>query len=183
QREHSQVQKAKQTFARAAIRAQHTQPADDLMMRVEGMVDAILSDLWTVSMHRFLAEGINYRDLLDLRERITTIGEWPARWSEMAVHYEQRGEAALASGFAATAGAHLTRAALHYFFGQFLLWDDAATKRAMIEKAAGTLRRAGPYLDPPLLPLEIPFRAVRMPGYLRLPAGIHKPPCVLLLNG
>lgn len=147
------------------------------------MADETLSYLWNINTHRFLAEGINYRDLLDLRERITTIGEWPARWSEMAVHYEQLGDAALASGFIATAGANLTRAALHHFFAQFLLWDDPATKRAMIEKAALTLRRAAPYLDPPLRPLEIPFGAVRMPGYLRLPAGIHKPPCVLLLNG
>src|SRR3954447_6949702 len=80
------------------------------------MADETLSYLWDTAIHRFLAEGINFRDLLDLRERITTIGEWPARWSEMAVQYEQRGDEALASGFTATAGAHLTRAALHYFF-------------------------------------------------------------------
>src|SRR5262249_3780925 len=143
------------------------------------MADELLSYLWETAVHRFLAEGINYRDLLDLRERIATIGEWPARWSEMAAHYEQLGDGALASGFTATAGSHLARAALHHFFAQYLFWDDPSTKRAMIEKAAATLRRAAPYLDPPLQPLEIPFGAVRMPGYLRLPLGVHKPPCVL----
>ena len=61
------------------------------------MAAETLSYLWDNYMHRFLAEGINYRDLLDLRERITTIEEWPARWSEMGAQYEQRADAALAA--------------------------------------------------------------------------------------
>src|SRR5262249_27540661 len=87
--------------------AQHPQPADGLTVGMTAMADELLSYLWETAVHRFLAEGINYRDLLDLRERIATIGEWPARWSEMAAHYEQLGDGALASGFTATAGSHL----------------------------------------------------------------------------
>jgi 2,6-dihydroxypseudooxynicotine hydrolase len=150
---------------------------------VNGMGEDTLSYLWTNYMHRFLAEGANYRDLLDLRERIKTMDQWPARWSEMARTYEQRADASLAAGFTHTGGADLTRAALYYFFGQFLLWDNVAAKRTASDNAARTFRRAAAYLDPPQRPVDIPFRNITMPGYLRLPQNMKKPPCVLLLNG
>lgn len=147
------------------------------------MPDDRLSYLWGNYMHRFLAEGSNYRDLLDLREQIKTIDEWPSRWSALADTYEQRADAALADGFSQTAGAHLSRASLYHFFGQFLLWDNRLAKRKATESAARTFRRAAPYLDPPLQPIDIPFGDITMPGYVRYPDGVRNPPCVLLLNG
>lgn len=147
------------------------------------MGEDTLSYLWKNYVHRFLAEGANYRDLLDLQQRIKTIHEWSARWSDMAHTYEQRAEIALDNGFPTTAGVGLARAALYFFFGQFLLWDDGAVKRVVSDNAARAFRRAAPYLDPPLHAIEIPFNSIVMPGYLRLPGGATKPPLVLLLNG
>jgi len=147
------------------------------------MSESVLDYLWDNYVHRFLAEGANYQDLLDLRARTRTFSEWPLRWSEIAEAYEQRAENAVSAGFTLTAGEHFARAAVYYFFGQFLFWDDPDTKRRVSEHCARAFRRAAPYLDPPFLPVEIPFDGITMPGYLRLPKGVSKPPCVLLLNG
>lgn len=147
------------------------------------MAEDTLSYLWANYMHRFLAEGANYRDLLDLRQRIQTIDEWPAGWSEMAHIYEQHAKASLDTGSPLTAGAHMARASLYYFFGQFLLWDSPAAKSTASQNAARMLRQAAPYLDPPLRPVSIPYGKITMPGYLRLPNNTKNPPCVLLLNG
>ena len=45
-------------------------------------------------------------------------------------------------------------------------------------------REAAPLLTPPAERIEIPFRGVRLPGYLRLPAGVRgAAPCALLVPG
>jgi 2,6-dihydroxypseudooxynicotine hydrolase len=147
------------------------------------MSDDTLAYLWNNYMHRFLAEGANYRDLLDLRPRIKTMADWPREWSDLARSCEERAAKALAAGSTHTAAGELTRASIYYFFGQFLIWDDAEAKRIVSDHSARTFRQAAPYLDPPLRPIDIPYGGLAMPGYLRLPKGVDKPPCVLLLNG
>jgi 2,6-dihydroxypseudooxynicotine hydrolase len=115
--------------------------------------------------------------------RIKTIDEWPRCWSDIANACEERADAALRAGFSATAGAHLARASIYHFFGQFLLWDNPKEKRRSSENTARTFRQAAPYLNPPFQPVEIPFGDIAMPGYVRYPKDVKNPPCVLLLNG
>ena len=136
-----------------------------------------------VYTHRFLAEGVNYRDIQDIRARVTDVAQWAPTWSEFAQAAEERGDAALAKGLTLTAGVELARASLYYFFSQFLLWHDPATKRACYANCARVFARAAPHLDPPLTRLEIPFRDLTLPAYLRLPKGVSRPPCVVLLGG
>lgn len=38
-------------------------------------------------------------------------------------------------------------------------------------------------MDPPQEPVEIGFRDIKMPSYLRLPIAAKKPPLVVLLGG
>lgn len=139
--------------------------------------------LWTTYTPRFFAEGVHYRDLQDLRARIRDLSDWCEAWSGFARAAEERGDRALAAGLSLTAGSELARASLYYFFAQFMLFHDPATKRVAYEHAARTLRRAASHLAPPLQPVEIPFRAITLPAYLRVPAGASRPPCVILLGG
>lgn len=142
-----------------------------------------LAYLWDTYMHRFLAEGVHYRDILDLRAKITGMERWCAEWSAAAAEAEQRAERAFESGFGRTAAADLARASTYYFFAQFMLWSDPGSKRAAYDNCARAFRRAAEHLDPPMRPVEIPFRDIMLPGYLTLPAGARKPPLVVLLGG
>jgi len=139
--------------------------------------------LYSTYTHRFLAEGVHYRDLLDIRGKIGDLAQWPSVWSDYAAAAEARAEQALAQRCMLTAGTELTRASLYYFFAQFLLWHDPGTKRIAYEHCARTFRRAASYLDPPLEPAAIPFRDIMLPAYLRRPKGVSRPPCVILLGG
>lgn len=139
--------------------------------------------LYSTYTHRFLAEGVHYRDLLDIRGMIGDLAQWPSVWSDHAAGAEVRAEQALAQRCTLTAGTELTRASLYYFFAQFLLWHDPGTKRTAYEHCVRTFRRAASYLDPPLEPVAIPFRDITLPAYLRRPKGVSRPPCVILLGG
>ncbi len=139
--------------------------------------------LYATYTHRFLAEGVHYRDLLDIKRRIDDPAQWAPTWSAAAAEAEARGERALAARCTLTAGVELARASLYYFFAQFLLWHDPATKRTAYGRCASAFRRAAPHLDPPLEPVAIPFRDITLPAYLRKPRGAGRPPCVVLLGG
>src|SRR5215510_245529 len=43
--------------------------------------------------------------------------------------------------------------------------------------------KAAPLLSPPMEILAVPFAGLALPGYLRLPPGVHRPPVVVLLPG
>lgn len=141
------------------------------------------SFLWSTYIHRMLAEGVHYRDLLDLQARIKSYDDWSAAWSEFAQSADDRGDRALQLNFLHTAGAEFSRASLYYFFAQFVNWKNPEVKRTSYERCVLAFNRAAAYLDPPQRRLEIPFSGINMPGYLRLPKDISNPPLVILLGG
>jgi 2,6-dihydroxypseudooxynicotine hydrolase len=147
------------------------------------MSEAILTYLWDNVSDRFLAEGAIYREIRDLKNRIKRYDEWPAAWMEIANATKDRAERLLQMQNVQTASDDLRRAAIYYFFSQFLLWDDYESKKEIYGHCARTFRMASRHFDLPQLPIEIPYRNIAMPGYLRLPLAINRPPCVLLLNG
>ncbi len=147
------------------------------------MSDEVLDHLWTTYVHRFLAEGGAYGDFLDARKRIASFGQWCAGWSEIAHGAEVRADQALDRGFMRTAASELGRSAFYYGFAQLPFWHDPPAKRVAYEHAARVWRRAAPFLDPPLQPVAIPYRGIELPGYLRLPSGVDRPACVVLLGG
>lgn len=139
--------------------------------------------LWNMYPHRLMAEGVHYRDMLDLQTRVKTFDQWSPTWSEFADAARKRGENAINAGFKLTAGAELSRASLYYFFAQFVNWHNPSAKREIYIRCAETFARAGEYLDPPQQRVEIPYQGTTMPGYLRLPRGVKKPSLVVLLGG
>ena len=77
------------------------------------MSKQIVDRVITEGTHRFLADGVHYRDLLDIRAASSDWSEWPRVWSQFAAAAEERGEAALGRSHAITAAAELSRAALY----------------------------------------------------------------------
>lgn len=142
-----------------------------------------VEQVFNQGVHRFLADGVNYRDLMDIRAAIADWSQWCPVWSRFAEAAEERGVLAFGRSLTCTAAREFARAALYFHYAQNLYYDDPAVKRAAHDRKVAVFRRAAPLLDPPLVPVEIPFDGIAMPGYLRLPRGQAKPPCVILLGG
>jgi 2,6-dihydroxypseudooxynicotine hydrolase len=147
------------------------------------MTDHVLEHLKGPYAIRYLSEGVPYGEWLRIRDRIRSFDEWCDVWSEFAQQAETDAAEALAAGQIRTAAVHFKRATLYYCYGQLLFWHAPETKRIAYQNCARVWRRAAPYLDPPQHPVEIPYRGITMPGFLRLPHGVKKPPCVILLGG
>lgn len=137
----------------------------------------------TQGVHRFLADGVHYRDLMDIRAATPDWSQWCAVWSQHAAAAEERGALALSRSLNHTAAKEFARAALYFHYAQNLYYDDPALKRKTHDRKVSAFKRAAPLLDPPLEPVKIAFEGIEMPGYLRLPSGRAKPPCVILLGG
>lgn len=134
-------------------------------------------------LHRFLGDGVHYRDLMDIEAAMPDWSQWCAVWSEFAGAAQARGEQALTRSLTRTAGREFTRAALYYHYAQNLYYDDPLLKRRTHDLKVAVFKRAAALLDPPLLPVAIPFDGIDMPAYLRVPNGIENPACVILLGG
>jgi 2,6-dihydroxypseudooxynicotine hydrolase len=136
------------------------------------------------SIHRMLSDGVLYRDLMQLRGSIGDPDAWCDAWMSAASTHEDVGRRALLCGARLTAGEALWRAALYCHFAQGYFTDNFPDKKLTAEKRKQSLfREAAPLLRPPLARVEIPFRGDVAPGYLRLPAGVANPACVVLFGG
>jgi dienelactone hydrolase len=80
-------------------------------------------------------------------------------------------------------GAHFTRAAVCYHFGKFLFVNDLAQMKAANMKAVECRNLALPLIDPPGERVAIPYEGKFLYGNLRKPAGIAKPPVVVMCMG
>jgi 2,6-dihydroxypseudooxynicotine hydrolase len=60
---------------------------------------------------------------------------------------------------------------------------DKDQYRAALQATAAAWQQAAPLLDPPMSILEVPFENVTLPGYLRIPSGVTRPPVVIMFPG
>lgn len=132
---------------------------------------------------RFLANGLDGLQVRDILSRVERWEQWAPEWTASAEAWEQRGLAALEAGHRLTAGAHLQRAALTLQFAQFVLTEDVAQREQIHRRQINLYRQAAPLLDPPAQRVDMPFESTTIPGYLRLPAGVARPPLVILIPG
>ncbi|MGB8435226.1 MAG: alpha/beta hydrolase [Burkholderiales bacterium] len=132
---------------------------------------------------RFVANGVPLSDFQAVTGSITRWDDWCAAWSRQGAVHEALGREALAVGFALSAGAHFTRAAVCYHFGKFLFVHRPDEMRAAHEKAVACRNAALPHLDPAGERVAIPFEGATLYGNLRRPAGAGRPPVVVMCMG
>ena len=132
---------------------------------------------------RFLAAGVDYFDLQALLKRIDKWDVWCQEWSATAAMHEEMGLEALARSRFVTAGQALGRAAAYYHFAGFRFYEDMTQKDQADRKAWETYRKAAPYLQPPAERIAVPFAGTHLVGYLRLPPGVSRAPCVIIIAG
>jgi len=132
---------------------------------------------------RFVANGVVLADFEEITGGLQSYDDWCAAWSTRAAHHEQLGREALARGHTLTAGECLQRAGVYYHFASFLFVHDLPQMKAAHMKGVACRQAALPHLRPTGERVEIPYQGGMLPGILRKPAGIDKPPVVVMALG
>jgi dipeptidyl aminopeptidase/acylaminoacyl peptidase len=132
---------------------------------------------------RMVANGVALTDFEDITKSLTSYDDWCKAWSERGALHEQIGREALAAKHFLTAGECLQRAAVYYHFGSFLFAHDPVQMKAAHKKQIECRQLALPHLAPPGERVEIPYEGRTLPGILRRPVGVTKPPVVVMAVG
>jgi alpha-beta hydrolase superfamily lysophospholipase len=132
---------------------------------------------------RFIAQGIDYNDFLCTTQRIQRWQDWCTEWQRTAAEHEALARAAEERHSPLAAADAWVRAAMCHHFGKFVFFDDLDQLQSASSATAAAFARAAPLLDPPAEPVRIPYADASLPGYLRRPPLIDRPPVVLLIAG
>jgi len=132
---------------------------------------------------RFTTNGVAVSDFQTVTAGVQQWEDWCDAWVAAGAVHEGLGREALAEGRLRSAGNHLSTAAVYYHFGKFVFVDYPEKMKQAHQLAVDCLTDALPYLDPPGERVTVPFRGFDMPGILRKPTGVHRPPVVIMLSG
>ncbi len=143
----------------------------------------LIDEVMAEAHGRMLGDGIWYPDLREILERVQHWDEWYDVWAAFGDRYERLGDEALGRGWKVSAGEYYWRACMHYHYGQFLYFRFPEKREAGQRRKQELYRNAAPLLVPPAERVEIPIDETSIPGCLRLPPGIAKAPCAILIGG
>jgi alpha-beta hydrolase superfamily lysophospholipase len=146
------------------------------------MADDLLNGMYSLFSWR-IASHVPYWDFEQLKGRVETFDRWLPEWVEWARRWARLGDEQLAVGRRLTAGEAYVQAGLFYHWATFLSVQDESAWVAALEELADVWQRAAPLVDPPMEIVHIPFEGAELPGYLRRPDGVERPPLVLLVPG
>ena len=132
---------------------------------------------------RFVINGVPLTDFQEVTASVDRWEDWCAAWSTRAAIHEELGDKALVEGHKLSAGEHFTRAAVCYHFGKFLFVNDMAQMKQAHRKAVECRNKALPLLNPPGERVAIPYEGKKLYGNLRKPAGVARPPIVVMCMG
>jgi len=132
---------------------------------------------------RFVANGIDVNDFERVLVATTEWADWAPNWKAVGDMHRGLAEDAAARGRHVSATEAFQRAAWSYHLGKFLWFEDLDLHLEMNALVHTMYERALPYLDPPGERLEIPFEGTTIPGNLRRPRDVARPPVVLLVPG
>ena len=132
---------------------------------------------------RFVANGVDVNDFERVHAATTEWADWAPNWKAVGETHRALGEDAEARGRAVSATEAFQRAAWAYHLGKFLWFEDLDLHLELSALVNQTYEKALPHLDPPGERVEIPFEGSVVPGNLRRPRGLVRPPVVLLVPG
>jgi 2,6-dihydroxypseudooxynicotine hydrolase len=132
---------------------------------------------------RFVANGVDINDFERITAKLEAWDDWLAAWSEFGAIHACLGDRAEAAGFYRSAAQHYWQAAMLFHFGKYMFFHRPVEQRRAHERVVELYQRALPYLDIPGERVEIPFETGVLPGILRKPPHLPKPPVVILIPG
>jgi dipeptidyl aminopeptidase/acylaminoacyl peptidase len=122
-------------------------------------------------------------DFEEVTAQIQVWDQWCRAWSTRAALHEALGTEALAQKKYLSAGEHLQRAGVYYHFAKFLFVHDLPQMHIAHLRAVECRTLALPHLRPAGERVEIPYQGQKLYGILRKPAGVLKPPIVVMVCG
>jgi len=147
------------------------------------MADALVQSAISHWAPRFVSNGVPLTDFEEVTRGLERWEEWCGAWSARAAIHEELGRKTLAQGFCLSAGEHLTRAGACYHFAKFVFVVDYEQMKAAHARAVECRNLALPHLRPPGERVLIPFEGTTLSGNLRKPAGVARPPVVVMCMG
>ncbi len=132
---------------------------------------------------RFVANGIDVNDFERVVAETSQWRDWAPNWKRVGDEHRALAEEAERAGRRVTATEAYQRAAWCYHLGKFLWFEDGALHQRLSELTIATYAKAVPHLDPPGERVEVPFEGAVIPGILRKPSGLMRPPLVVLVPG
>lgn len=134
-------------------------------------------------MGRFLRAEVSYGDVQRIMGNIQSWDQWLSAWAEKAQDYERLAEAAEQRGARHSAAEGWRRAGLCWHFGKFNWIDDIEKAQHAQRRLNACFERALWSLKPPGTKVFIPYGDARLAAILRKPAGVEKPPVVIVMGG
>jgi 2,6-dihydroxypseudooxynicotine hydrolase len=132
---------------------------------------------------RFVANGVDVNDFERTQAATTNWADWAPNWKAVGDMHRELAEEATGRGHLVSATQAFQRAAWSYHLGKFLWFEDLDLHLEMNALVSAMYAHALPHLDPPGVRLEIPFEGTTIPGNLRRPREVTRPPVVLLVPG
>lgn len=132
---------------------------------------------------RLIQNGVDYNDMLATVARIDTWDQWLPEWNRTADEQADYAREADAAGHPLTAGQAWRRASVNRHFGKFVWMVDLDLAREATLRSVEETRTALARLDPSAERLEIPIAGGTAYANLRKPAGVERPPYVVVIPG
>jgi pimeloyl-ACP methyl ester carboxylesterase len=150
------------------------------------MIGERASNVQLAAIHwkpRFVANGIDMNEFDRVLAETSEWRDWAPAWRRVGDQHRGMAADAEERGRIVTATEAYQRAAWCYHLGKFLWFEDRALHDELRERTVATYAKAMPRLDPPGRRIEAPFEGAVIPGILRAPRGLSRPPLVILVPG
>jgi|TARA_B100000378_G_scaffold126728_2_gene102267 alpha-beta hydrolase superfamily lysophospholipase len=134
-------------------------------------------------LQRLIGNGMDYADVVELYRAVDDGVNWSGAADRLGDRNHQRAADALEAGHRATAASWYRAAASCYRVGQVPLPDSDPQKLRMYRKLIESFGQAGALDDPPMEHREIPWGTGALCGWLLRPAGVRRPPTVIVMGG
>jgi 2,6-dihydroxypseudooxynicotine hydrolase len=132
---------------------------------------------------RYIHTGVDPFDLERMVARIDRWEDWCSIWSDEASKHEQQAQDATKQNHTVTAAEAYLRAAIYYHYAKHYFLVDQQQYLQAHQNMLRCYAAASPHTDPPMERVEFPFEAKYLPGYLRRPRGVTRPPVAVILPG
>jgi dienelactone hydrolase len=112
--------------------------------------------------------------------------DWPTQWFKAGDEYVERAHQAETRGHRETATQMLFSAACFYHLAGYMHHDIGRllpVARQSMARAAEVYWQAAPHFRPPAIRVDVPFDGTILPAFLRLPPGVERPPCAIMIGG
>ena len=129
-------------------------------------------------------ERVKKEDVEHVVKNLTSLdGDlWGREWAKVGVKYEAIAAEQEKQGKSKDAGETYYLAYEYYRIGRYPV-PSSPEKMNCYKGALRSFLKAGPYMDPPLERIEIPFGEKKVVGYLQVPKSVRRPAVVMHWGG